>query len=160
MVINEEIKLHIATQYAEYVSGIVRSTKTLPEEIDDLRERIALSGLALGDKVATSATADAIPDGVAKLRELISRYATELIEYRELTEEMHNRLQMIDSVECEALKQHYLLLVPWEQLCVDMHYTYRGMMKVRRRGLLQLYDVMPVEFKDVLPKAIEKPREY
>ena len=54
-----------------------------------------------------------------------------------------------------ALHLYYVdALDGWERVCVEMGYSYDGLMKLRRRALLHAYDVMPHTERDSLPPAI------
>lgn len=42
----------------------------------------------------------------------------------------------------------------WEMVCVEMGYSYSGMMKLRRRAVDEVYDLMPEEWRrNPIPNA-------
>ena len=43
----------------------------------------------------------------------------------------------------------------WEKVCVEMSYSYDGMMKLARRAKLELYDLMPHYEKPKVPRAFD-----
>lgn len=151
---NDEVKAIVAAGYAEHVRDVVMSIRLVEDEITELETHLGVSAISTGDRVATSPTDSTIPDGVARLIELVEKKQTRLIEYVETYNEMSDALEQIEETARKAFTYHYLHLRTWEEVCVSMHYSYRGMMDVRKRGLIQLYDVMPVEYRDVLPKSI------
>lgn len=151
---HDDIKLLVARHYAEYVSSVVRSKNLLEQEIEMLRAQLLPGGVQITDKVSTSATADSIPNGVIKLQDMIADFCTKQVEYVEVYRQMHDALEKIDVIPREALTMHYLHLWKWEKVCVEMDYTYDGIMRIRRRGLIDLYDHMPPEHKGILPKAL------
>ena len=42
----------------------------------------------------------------------------------------------------------------WEKVCVEMHYTYDGLMKLIRRAKLELYGLMPHTERPLIESAI------
>lgn len=151
---NDEVKAIVAAGYAEHVRDIVLSRDLIASEIDNLKSQLLPKGISIGDKVRTSPTADTIPDGVIKLQELIAEYTTKTVEYVDEIRDMHNALLHVEVIPRTALTKHYIHLMTWEEVCVSMRYSYRGIMAVRKRGLVELYDYIPVEYRHVLPRSI------
>lgn len=152
---NSDVKAIVATGYAEHVRDVGMSKLLLEAEIEHLQRQLEPSGINYGDKVSVSPTMDTIPDGVAKLIQLQDEYETTIAEYAAIIREAHNALLNIDVVPRTALTQHYILLKSWEEVCVEMGYTYDGVMKLRKRGLIALYDFIPGEYRAVLPKTVK-----
>ena len=152
---NDEVKAIVAAGYAEHVRDIAMSRLLQEEEIENLRHHLEPKAIMYGDKIKTSPTDSTIPDGIIKLQEMIKEYMDTVTYYVDLINEMHQALRNIDVVCRTALTKHYIFLMTWEEVCIDMGYSYSSIMKVRRRGLIGLYDYMPEEYRRVLPKAIE-----
>lgn len=152
--LNDEVKAIVAAGYVEHIRDVVLSLTMIEEDIAVLSSHLMPSGIQLADKISTSPTADAIPDGVAKLREYCEDRQTRLVEYVDAHRELTEALEHVEEVAREAFTYHYLHLRTWEEVCVKMGYSYEGMMRIRRRGLIQLYDFIPGEYRDVLPRAI------
>lgn len=146
-----------AARWLEHVRGLGNRIRTLQSEIEAQRD-IAAGVQAVcydGMPKSPNASADAIPNAVAALQELIADYLTEQAGYVEEQRDAHEALRMIDDAECsECLTRHYLLGDTWEQCCVRMGYTWDGMMSLRRRSLLAAYDFMPTEWRDPMHRAI------
>ena len=58
---------------------------------------------------------------------------------------------MPDPTEARVLRLRYLLGWKWENICVEVGYSYDGIMKLRRRALVSFYEVMP---RDAIPRAL------
>ena len=96
-------------------------------------------------QVQTSPTPDAIPDAIILADELGGTL-------NEISEDARKRVndaaialaRMQDPTEALCLTLYYVdACDTWERVCVEMHYSYDGMMKLRRRALVHAYDVMP-----------------
>lgn len=151
---NEEVRLIIATSYAEMVRDCVRSKNLLEDEIEVLRSQLLPKGISDDEKVTCSPSADAIPNGVAKLQELIRDFAVQQSQYVDLYRQMHDALMHIDVKAREALTYHYLHLESWSLIAYRLGYSIQHLMRLRRSGLIQLYDHIPEEYRRILPKAI------
>ena len=106
--------------------------------------------------VQTSPSADAIPDAIilademGEAMEAISESARERV-----TGAARALAEMEDPTEATCLTLYYVEAYDtWERVCVAMHYSYDGMMKLRRRALVSAYSVMPHSERDPMPPAI------
>ena len=59
-----------------------------------------------------------------------------------------------DPTEAAVLARYYLKGDCWERVCVDMSYSWQGMMAIQRRALLHVYPLMPYRERDPLPPAM------
>ena len=110
--------------------------------------------------VTTSPTPDAIPRAVEAHVEAGDALASIATDARDRIVQAATALaKMGDPVEARCLHLYYVdAMDTWERVCVEMHYTYDGMMKLSRRALLHAYDAMPPGERDAIPLA--RPREY
>ena len=107
------------------------------------------------EQVSSSPTADAIPNAVIAHEEA----AASLVEIAESAKERIAQAaeaidRMDDPTEAAALTLYYIACMKWEAVCVEMNYTWDGMMTLRRRALSHVYDVMPHSERDAVPPAI------
>lgn len=108
-----------------------------------------------GVRVASSSDGNAIPRAVEAH---IEAYA----DLDALAEDAARRVRdaaacidlLDDPTEAAALTRYYLAGDSWERVCVDMSYSWQGMMALQRRALLHVYDVMPAKERDPMPRAI------
>lgn len=125
--------------------------------VDDARYRASgLTGIDCSEPaVSSSPTADAIPDGVDGIISLVRGYAASLAAYERKRDEARKALRLMPSqTDAKVLMLRYLLGLPWEHVCVEMGYTYDGVMKARRRALADFYGVMPHSERDPVPPAV------
>ena len=110
--------------------------------------------------VQTSPTPDAIPDAIIMADELGETLSVLSEGARERVNQAARALAMMDDpTEATCLQLYYVdACDSWERVCVKMHYSYGGMMKLRKRALLSAYDVMPHAERDPIP--IARPKEY
>lgn len=116
-----------------------------------------LRGIAYDrDRVKVSPTPDAIPNAVANHVDLGDKFSEVADNARKRASEAVEAFdRMDDPTEATCLRLYYVdALETWEHVCVRMHYTYDGMMKLRRRAVLHVYDVMPHSERDPMPPAI------
>lgn len=146
-----------AARWLEHIRRLGTRVETLQREID--AERDAASGLKAiqydGMPKAATSTGDALPNAVIRIHERIAAFVEEMARYTDERGRAHDALSgMSDPLEHRALTYHYLLGYSWEECCVKMHYTYDGMMSLRKRALCSAYDVMPHEFRDPMERAV------
>lgn len=153
---HSDVKLHCAKDFLEYVRGLEIRIGYIQSEIESMRAKLELTGIQYREGVATSTKGDKLENGVIALQELIETYCTELAEYVELQEQAHKAVAKLKKAEhAKALTKYYLQHESWEQVCVEMGYSWHGMMKLKRRALIEFYDYMPEEWRrNALPKAV------
>ena len=108
------------------------------------------------DRISTSPTPDAIPNAVAAHMEMGGSFAQIAEDARRRAVEAAAALaDMDDPTEATCLHLYYVdALETWEHVCVKMHYSYDGMMKLRRRAVLHAYDVMPHAEREPIAPAL------
>lgn len=141
--ISDDGKLFRARQYAEHIKELSIRKAGREEEINHLRGEMGLSVGALGDRVCTSPSADAIPNAVIKLQELIADYVIDLSEYVDEIQQFICCLDKIDPKQAQALRSRYIKLLMWRQIADDMGYSMQHIYEIRNDALVALYDVMP-----------------
>ena len=106
--------------------------------------------------VTTSPTTDQIPNAVIahiEAGKALGEVASDASE--RIAQAARALSSMDDATEAMCLQLYYVdALETWEHVCVRMHYTYDGMMKLRRRALLHAYDVMPHSEREPMAPAL------
>lgn len=151
---DHEVRRICATDYLEHV----RSLKT---RIDALREEIDLNSDMLGtttryrEKVSKSGNPKSFEDAVIHLQELIADFLTEMAGYVEEQRIAHDVMRRLSRPEyARALTAYYLSGKTWEMCCVDMGYTWQGMMSLRKKAVQEVYDFMPETWRrEPIPNA-------
>lgn len=153
----QRYRVEQAHSYLERIRKLGEDCAALQAEADDARDRASgLTGIDYSrDMVSATPTDDAMVNAVTSIREAVRTYAVALAEYSDERMRASGAMnRMEDYTEARALRMRYLLGWDWEKVCVKMHYTYDGMMKLRRRALCSYYDVMPHVERDPLPSAL------
>ena len=150
----QRYRIEQAHDYLERIRKLGEDCAALQAEVDDARDR--LGGVDYSrDSISLSPNDDAMVEAVDAIKHAVRDYVMKLAEY---TDERHRAsmavMKMDDATEARALRLRYLLNMDWEAVCVQMHYSYDGMMKLRRRALCSYYDVMPHTERDPMPSAI------
>ena len=109
--ITDESKLVKALAYAEYIKDLSVRKENREAEINHLRGEMGLSVGALGDRVVTSPSPDAVPNAVIKLQDLICEYVTDLAEYVDEVRGFIGCLDRIDQRQARALHSRYVRLL-------------------------------------------------
>lgn len=145
----ERYKYDQARAYLEHVRALSCRTKALRAEVEAQRELAdGVRAMRYGAG-AVPTRPDRTADAVARLQELVEGYCAELAEYVEEQDRAHVCVRLMERPEhVQAITGRYLLGRSWERVCVDMGYTWDGMMKLRRRAVTEFYDVMPTEWRD------------
>ena len=156
---DEELQRYRADQahaYLERIRRLGEGCAGMQALVDDARDRASgVRGIDYSrDRVQTSPTDDAMVNAVDEIRSRIRDYVAVLAEYEAERKRANDALTgMEDYTEAKALRLRYLLGRDWEQVCVEMHYSYDGMMKLRRRALASYWEVMPACERDPMPMA-------
>lgn len=146
-----------AARWLEYVGTLRGECDSLEDSIQAAHDRASgLSGMDYSaPAVSSSPSPDSIPDAVIMVQSMVSELCArlgELVEEQRSAEEALACMQ--DAAGREALRRHYLNGQAWESTCVAMAYSWDGMMKLRRRALVELYDHMPAKWRDPMHPAI------
>ena len=146
-----------AHAYLERIRKLGEDCAALQVEVDDARERASgLTGIDYSrDQVDVSPTDDAMVNAVESIKHAARDYVLKLAEYVDERKRASDALMLMDDyTEAKALRLRYLLNRDWEMVCVEMHYTYDGMMKLRRRALCSYWEKMPISERDPMPPAL------
>lgn len=122
-----------------------------------------LRGIAYDElRVRSSPTPDAIPNAIIAAEEMGEVYGNLRDEASRHVVKAEAALAVMgNQAGARALSLYYLafdangkrMYDTWEKVCVEMSYSYDGMMKLVRRAKLELYDLMPHTERDPLHGA-------
>lgn len=144
---NPEVRRICATAYLDHVRSLRMRIDALQEEIDPLRGMVG-TAMDYRERVSGSPNPKAFEDAVIRLQGLIADYCTEMAEFVDEQRVAHDVMQRLSRPEYgRALTAHYLTGKTWERCCVDMGYTWDGMMSLRRKAVQEVYDLMPEEWR-------------
>lgn len=161
----EHRRIRIVTRWLENVSRAVE------RRFDFESQRDAMAAMAdnlrgidySAVRVRTSPTPDAIPDAIAAAEEMGELYSTLRDDAARRVAQAEAALARMGNQDgARALSLYYLAFDEcghrrfdtWERVCVEMHYSYDGLMKLIRRAKLELYGLMPHAERDRVPQAL------
>jgi len=151
----DDWRVEQAHAYLERVRRMGADCAGLRRLVEDARANLgAVRGLDYSRGGGGSQTAgdDAIVNEIAAVQESVQAYVTKLAEYED---ERHRAAMTVDRMpdptEARVIRLRYLLGWKWENICVEVGYSYDGIMKLRRRALVSFYEVMP---RDAIPRAL------
>ena len=145
----ERYKYDQARAYLEHVRALSCRAQALRAEVEAQRELAdGVRAMRYGEGGGDGAGADRMADTVARLQDLVEGDCSELAGYVAEQDRAHACVRLMERPEhVQAITGRYLLGRSWERVCVDMGYTWDGMMKLRRRAVTEFYDVMPTEWR-------------
>lgn len=151
----DDWRVEQAHAYLERVRRMGADCAGLRRLVEDARANLgAVRGLdySRGGGGTQTAGDDAIVNEIAAVQESVQAYVTRLAEYED---ERHRAAMTVDRMpdptEARVIRLRYLLGWKWENICVEVGYSYNGIMKLRRRALVSFYEVMP---RDAIPRAL------
>lgn len=151
-----EVKELCVKEYLSYVRSLSTRIINLQEQIERKRALLEPSGIQYKESVSSSITDNELAEAIDNLKDLIKEFATELSEYIEQHRQAHITFSKLSRPEyARAMTSYYLHGKSWEEVCVDMRYSWDGMMKLRKKASLELYERMPIQWqKDSIPNAM------
>lgn len=152
----ETYRYHQARVWLEHIRGLgekVASTQAMIEAERDLMDGVrAIDPTKEG---GSSRADDAMVDIIERMERHVREFLVLVSEYEDERMDARKRLAKLpEATERAALTYRYLLGWSWELICVEMNYTHDGMMKLRRRAIVNAYDVMPLEKREPIYHAI------
>lgn len=74
-------------------------------------------------------------DKAIRLADSLMKLADARIEAVAKRREVYDLIDSIDGIEGDVLYQRYVNLKKWEEICVELHYSWQGIHKVHKRAL-------------------------
>lgn len=126
-------------QLKQYIR-IKREREQLEAMLHDLESAMtAPSGQRLdGMPRNPSAGHNPLEDAVVRHLELQERYAAKLAELAQAQLEIEEAIDALEPTERTLLRLHYLQGLVWEQVCVEMCYSWRQVHRIHARALKKL----------------------
>lgn len=133
-----------AKEYLQQIRKIDLLIQNKLEQAQELRSKLEVQGINFESDGSTSATRK-----VTKMNDLIVSVVTLEEEINQQIDLLINKkrevMELIDSLdnadEISLLYKRYFNYKKWEEIAVDMNYTYRGILKIHGRALQNLEKV-------------------
>ena len=127
---NEEKK-----QYLRRYQAAKRRAKMIQEEIEELRSS-KTSPVGLGDGMPRGSGTSDLSGYAARLDELMRELEAEREMQMVTYHEIWNQVKKIpNATEQEVLTRRYLIGQSWKKIAVEMHYSYRQIIRIHGAAL-------------------------
>jgi len=133
-----------------YLKQIKTMDAKISADIDELAQLEALAtkttSVMGGERVQASGSQQKMADCVVKIVEMQAQINKEIDEYIDYKKKAREYLSMCDSDSITLLHKRYFLFKTWEQIAVDMNFTYQWVSSgLHQRALAQFQKAMDGE---------------
>lgn len=151
----DEWKAEQAAAWLRHIRELKHDIARLEDDIEVQRSLALPRGIDYtAPKVASSPTADAIPNAVARLEESIAQYTTELVGYLDEKQRARECLGLLDDARYRAvLMLYYVNGHSWATVGEKVGYSEVHCKELRSEALPYVYEVMPREYRTRIPRA-------
>lgn len=155
-VVDDEVKLYCANCYIEHLRSIEMSMKVCTEELQIYKDRLDIMGISYDSvKVSGSHHQTNVADGVIEVINRIDDMVAHMAYQNQEVTEARKIFNQLEQKESYALKAYCFLGKTWVNICKELSYkNYGSVMKLRKRALINLYPLMPEEWRRCIPKAV------
>ena len=121
-----------AKEYLSQVKHIKNRIAIMQEEIKTLKElSVSMGAMQQGEKVISSISGDKMADTICLIDEKMNTYASMIREFTLTRANVIISIQKVKNAEYEK----YCKLEHWEQIAIDMGYSYRYTLKMHGKAL-------------------------
>ena len=140
----ESLEEMTAKEYLMQVRNLESKMKILKEEIDTLREMVVSTGaIQQGERVLSSGTQDKMAETICKINEKKCEWNDLMREFALARANVIINIQKLNNPEYEQiLYKRYCQSKKWEEIALEMNYTYQWVCKLHGRALLELDKVL------------------
>ena len=133
-----------AKEYLMQVRNLESKMKILKEEIDTLREMVVSTGaIQQGERVLSSGIQDKMAETICKINEKECEWNDLMREFALARANVIINIQKLNNPEYEQiLYKRYCQSKKWEEIALEMNYTYQWVCKLHGRALLELDKVL------------------
>lgn len=151
----DDWKAEQAAKWLRHIRELEHDIARLEDDIEVQRSLALPSGIDYSrPSVTTSPSQDAIPNAVIRLEESIAQYTTELVGYLDEKQQARDCISRLGDARYRAvLSLYYINGHSWQTVGEKVGYSEVHCRELRLEALPQVYDVMPGEYKTMIPRA-------
>ena len=139
-----------ARNYLDHIRAVGAKLRVINGEIEQLNSQLTLSGIDYNEHVSGGmVNKDAIPDGVARMVELIDEYRAQQLDYVKEQAVFHDVLDALDEQSALIISQRWIENNPWDQVAEVIGYSRVHVHRLLHAALQEVYVYMPAEYKSV-----------
>lgn len=133
-------------EYLQQYRDAAKRARAALDHLDELRSMATrITPNYGGEGGGTHQTGDKLGAAVARIIDAENRVSDELEMLEAIEHEVLNTiLRVKDATLITLLYERYINGKTWEQIAVDMHYSYRGVTKMHGRALLAVKECIEV----------------
>ena len=133
-------------EYLQQYRDAAKRARAALDHLDELRSMATrITPNYGGEGGGTHQTGDKLGAAVARIIDAENRVSDELEMLEAIEHEVLNTiLRVKDATLSTLLYERYINGKTWEQIAVDMHYSYRGVTKMHGRALLAVKECIEV----------------
>ena len=139
-VISETERINSSNEAKEYLQQVRKAKlhiSSLQEEIETMKElAVSIGSISQDEKVMSSVSQDKMADIICKIEDRVAELKTKMTEYIQLRAEIMATISKVDNDDYQQiLYKRYCQLKKWEEIALDMSYTWRWAIKLHGRAL-------------------------
>lgn len=133
-----------AKEYLNQVRNLETKMKILKEEIDTLREMVVSTGaVQQEERVMSSGVQDRMAETICKINEKEEEWNNLMREFALTRAEVIISIQKLNNSDYEQiLYKRYCQGKKWEEIALDMNYSYQWVCKLHGRALLEIEKII------------------
>lgn len=146
-VVNETEKINSSNEAKEYLQQVRRAKihiDSLQEEIETMKElAISIGAISQGEKVMSSVSQDKMADIICKIEDRMAELKDKVTEYIQLRAEVMATISKVDNDDYQQiLYKRYCQMKKWEEIALEMSYTYQWVCKLHGRALEEIREIL------------------
>ena len=123
-------------------SDLQLERKQIEDQIENLRSQLtSIHSQSFDGIAAPTGNNDKIGEMIANLSDLQTIYIKKSNDIMKEMIELEKLMNTLGTTERLMMRKRYIECKPWEQVCVEMGYCYRGILKVHSRALQKLREI-------------------
>ena len=139
-VISETERINSSNEAKEYLQQVRKAKlhiSSLQEEIETMKElAVSIGSISQDEKVMSSVSQDKMADIICKIEDRVAELKTKMTEYIQLRAEIMATISKADNDDSQQiLYKRYCQMKKWEEIALDMSYTWRWAIKLHGRAL-------------------------
>ena len=129
-----------AKEYLKQVGNIELQIKELQDEIKRLKElAVSIGALNCDEKVLSSVSQDKMANTVCEIDEKVRELDEKVREFVRIRSKVMETIHMLRNDEYEhILYKRYCLMKKWEEIALEMNYSYQWVCKLHGRALKEI----------------------
>ncbi len=146
-VISETERINSSNEAKEYLQQVRKAKlhiSSLQEEIETMKElAVSIGSISQDEKVMSSVSQDKMADIICKIEDRVAELKTKMTEYIQLRAEIMAAISKVDNDDYQQiLYKRYCQMKKWEEIALEMSYTYQWVCKLHGRALEEIREIL------------------